>query len=430
MGWETYYKEHRLSMDQLIAKLPRENAIFLSSHAAAEPKAILKAMVKKKENFRNIKLHNLLVMGEVPYCQPGVEKHIRYSTIFACMGSRKAIAEGRTDYVPLYYHEYPKYVKSCMKPNVMILHISEPDAYGWCSFGTTVDFQMAAAEQADLVVAQINKQMPRAMGNSRIHITQINWFTEVDEALPEIPKAKIGPVEKAIGTHCASLIRDKDCLQLGIGAIPDAVLMQLTDKHDLGIHSEMLSESVVDLMESGNITNRYKQLDPMMSTATFAMGTGRLYRYMNDNLGINMAPVDYTNHPRIICQQKQMVTVNSALQIDLFGQVAADTVGKMQFSGPGGQVDFVRGANMAEEGRNIIALPSTAKKGTVSRISLRLPEGGTVTTNRFDVDYVITEYGIAKLWGKNNEERAEELISIAHPDFRQRLKKEYLDATR
>ena len=425
MSWKAYYNEHLLDMDALVDKLPREDAVYLTSHAVAEPRAILRTIAAKKEQFHGIRLYNLLAFGDAPYCQPGMEAHIRYSTGFAGAGTRGALAAGRADYVPIYYHEYPRYVRTCIKPDVAILHISPPDDHGWCSFGVTVDYQLAAAEEAKLVVAQVNRQMPRSMGNNRIHVTQINWFTEIDEPLPAIPRATIGDVEKAIGANCASLIRDRDCLQLGIGAIPDAVLMQLADKKDLGIHSEMLSDSVAGMMDSGIITNRYKQLDRGVSTATFAMGTAQLYRYMHDNPAINMAPVDYTNDPRVICQQDNMVAVNSALQVDLYGQVMADTVGKLQFSGPGGQVDFVRGANMSKGGRNIIILPSTAKRGTISRIAVRPTEGSTITTNRFDVDYIVTEYGIAKLWGKNNTERAEALIAIAHPDFRESLRQEY-----
>lgn len=426
MSWQTYYREHLVDMDCLLSKLPKENAKFVFSHVSGEPKAITRALAANYTMFRNITLHAILIMGEAPFCHPKMENHLRFSTIFACADTRKPIAEGRADYVPLYYHEYPRYVREALKPDVAILHVTPPDSHGWCSFGTAVDFQLAAVETAPLVVAQVNDQMPRTLGNSRIHVTQIDWMTEASEPLPTIPASAIGTVEQAIGANCASLIRDRDCLQLGIGAIPDAVLKQLTDKRDLGIHSEMLSDSVVALMDAGVITNRYKNLNPYTAAATFAMGTQNLYNFMNDNPGVFMAPVDYTNHPRIICQQDNMVAINSALQVDLFGQVAADTVGKIQYSGPGGQVDFVRGANMSSGGRNIIAMPSTAKNGTVSRISLQLPVGGAVTTNRFDVDYIVTEYGIAKLWGKNLSQRAQALIAIAHPNFRDDLTKEYL----
>lgn len=426
MSWRSYYLEHLVDMESLLGKLPKENATFVTSHVTGEPKAINRALAEQKEWFHNISLNNALVLGDAPYCRPEMQGHFRYSTIFACGDTRKPIEDGRSDYVPLYYHEYPKYVRNQLKPDVAILHVTRPDENGWCSFGTAVDYQMAAVETADLVVAQLNDQMPRTLGNCCVHVTDIDWMVEVSEPVPAIPPAIIGPLERAIGSNCASLIRDCDCLQLGIGAIPDAVLKQLSDKRDLGIHSEMLSDSVVDLMKANIITNRYKQLEKGRSVATFAMGTPGLYQFIHDNPGIFMAPVDYTNHPLVISQQENMVTVNSALQVDLMGQVAADTVGRFQYSGPGGQVDFVRGANMSKGGRNIIAMPSTAKGGTVSRITPLLSWGSGVTTNRFDVDYIVTEYGVARLWGKSLSQRAEALISIAHPDFREQLKAAYL----
>lgn len=425
MAWETYYKEHLCSMEELLRRLPKENVTYITSHAAGEPKAINHAIAENFALFHNVTIFNLLVVGEAPYCRPEMAGHLRYRTIFAGSDTRTPIAEKRADYVPLYYHQCPDYVRTKLKPDVAILHVSPPDTHGWCSFGVTVDFQMAAAETASLVVAQVNPLMPRTLGNCRIHISQIDYLVEATQALAQVPPARIGDVEKAIGANCAALIHDRDCLQLGIGAIPDAVLSLLGSKRELGIHSEMVSDGIVDMMEAGVITNRYKQLDVGASTATFLMGTDKLYRYAHDNPGFNMTPVDYSNDPRVICRQDNMVAVNSALQLDLFGQVAADTMGKLQFSGPGGQVDFIRGTNMSRGGRNIIAMPSTAKHGTLSRISLLLPTGSAVTTNRFDVDYVITEYGTAQLWGKTLTQRAEALISIAHPDFRDALKKEY-----
>ena len=425
MSWETYYKTHLTTIDGIVNLLPKENAVILAGQAAAEPKAILHAMAERCAEFHGIALHSLLALGEVPYCRPGMEKHFHYATMFAGAGTRDAIAQKRADFLPIYYYQYPDYVRKVLKPDVAILHVSPPDAHGWCSFGVTVDYQQAAAETARLVVAQVNRRMPRSLGPSRIHVTQIHALAEVDQPLPTIPRAVIGPVERAIGSNCAALIRDADCLQLGIGAIPDAVLAQLGDKHDLGIHSEMLSDSVAGLMDSGVITNRSKQMDVGASTATFAMGTESLYRFLHDNPAVNMAPVDYTNDPRIICQQDNMVTVNSALEIDLWGQVTSDAIGGQQYSGVGGQADFVRGANMSRGGRNIIILPATASGGRISRICPRLPEDTPVTTNRFDVDYVVTEYGTARLWGRSNAQRAEALIAIAHPDFREALRKKY-----
>lgn len=427
MSWKTYYKEHLLSMEQLIEKLPKENVTFLNAHAAAVSTAINTAMAEAKDRFHNCRFTTVMSPLPTPFMEPDMEGHFSYSTIFVAPGSRKGMNEGRGDYVPLYYHEYPKYVRNELKPDVVVLHLSEPDEHGYCTFGVTVDFQRVAAETAKLVVAQINPNMPSVMGKASIHITQVDWFVEVNDEIPTIPRAQIGDVEKAIGANCAGLIHDGDCLQLGIGSIPEAVVMQLGDKRNLGIHSEMFSDGAAELMDSGIITNSCKNIDKGLSTTTFAMGTKELYKFVNKHKGMNFNEVDYTNHPRVISQLKNMVGINSALQVDILGQVAADTVGKFQHSGPGGQVDFVRGINMSENGINIIALPSTAKGGSVSRITLELPRYGGVTTNRFDVDYIITEYGVAKLWGKSNTERAEALISIAHPNFRESLKKEYLE---
>jgi len=425
MSWKSYYQEHLLNADALMDKLPKEDITCTMPSGPAEPRVICRAFYDHRERFRNVRLISMMMLGEMVYCRPEMAGHFRFISTFNGADSRKHVAAKTADFVPVYFHQMPRYIREFAKPDVAILHVSAPDEHGWCSFGTNVDYQEAAVESARIVIAQINRQMPRSLGQTQVHITNIDWFIEVDEEIPGIPAPKIGEVEKAIGANCASLIRDRDCLQLGIGAIPDAVLKQLTDKRDLGIHSEMLTDSVCGLMDAGIITNRYKQLDKYASTATFAMGTPDLYRFLDNNPGVNLLPVDYTNEPRIIARQDNMVTVNSALQVDLLGQVAADTIGKMQYSGVGGQVDFVRGANMSRNGRNIIALPSTAKQGTVSRISLTLPEYGAVTTGRFDVDYVVTEYGIARLFGKNVVERAEALIAIAHPNFRDELKKQF-----
>ena len=420
MSWQAYYKEHLLDMDSLLDKFPKRDARVIFSQISAEPKAVTHAMAAHKDLFTNVTLYSIMVMDDAPYCRPEMEGHLRFSTIFASAQTRGSIADARADYVPLYYHEYPRYVVEGHKPDVAILHVTPPNKHGWCSFGTSVDFQRAAVD-----VAQVNDRMPRTLGDNRVHVTEIDWFVEANDPLPTIPASVIGPVERAIGANCASLVRDGDCMQLGIGSIPDAVLKQLADKRDLGIHSEMLSDSVAGLMDAGVITNRRKQLNTGASVATFALGTQALYDFIDDNPAVYMAPVDYTNHPRVICQQDNMVAVNSAIQVDLMGQVCSETVGALQYSGPGGQVDFVRGANMSRGGRNIIALPSTARHGTVSRISPMLPVGNAITTNRYDVNYIVTEYGIAKLWGKNLSERAEALIAIAHPDFREELRAAY-----
>ena len=301
--------------------------------------------------------------------------------------------------------------------------VSPPDEHGFMSYGLSVDYTRQAAETARVVVAEVNPKMPRTHG-SFIHVSEIDYIVESDYEPIEIPLPKIGEVEEKIGSYIADLIPDRATLQLGIGAIPDAVLHFLTGKKDLGIHTEMFSDGVVDLYEKGVVTNKYNNLNPGKFVATFLMGTKRLYDFANDNPAVLMKPVDYTNNILVAGQLENLISINSALEVDLYGQVCADMIGGKQFTAVGGQVDFVRAAMSSKGGKSIIAFPSTGKKGTVSRITAKLKDGACVTTSRHDVDYIVTEYGVARLKGKSNAERAEALISIAHPDFREELSRE------
>lgn len=314
-----------------------------------------------------------------------------------------------------------------MPVDVALIQVSKPDEHGYCSFGVSSDYTKPAADCAKIVIAEVNKQMPRTMGNSFIHVSDMDFIVESDHPIIELPLPKIGEVEKAIGRNCAELVEDGSTLQLGIGAIPDAVLLFLKDKKDLGIHSEMISDGVVELVEAGVITNKNKTLHPGKSVVTFLMGTKRLYDYADNNPAVEMYPVSYVNDPKVIMQNNQMVSINSCVQVDFYGQVASESIGAKQISGVGGQVDFVRGASMSLDGKgkSIIAMPSTASKGKVSRIVPMLDEGAPVTTSRNDVDYIVTEYGIAHLKGKTNKGRARALINIAHPDFREELAVEF-----
>ena len=307
----------------------------------------------------------------------------------------------------------------------MLIQVSAPDEHGFCSLGVSVDYTKPAAEAAKLVIAQVNKNMPRTLGDSFLHVSRLDWVVEHDCPVIELQPPVIGDVEKAIGENCASLVRDGDTLQLGIGAIPDAVLLFLKDKKDLGIHSEMVSDGVVELVEAGVITNRRKTLHPGKSVVTFLMGTKRLYDYVDNNPAVEMYPVDYVNNPVIAAQNDNLVSINSCVQVDLMGQVVSTSVGLKQISGVGGQVDFVRGANMSRGGRTIMAMPSTAAKGSISKIVPFIDHGAAVTTNRYDVNYVVTEYGIARLKGKTLKDRARALIEISHPNFRESLQAEF-----
>ena len=309
--------------------------------------------------------------------------------------------------------------------DVAVNQVSYPDSEGNCSFGLSCDYTKAAAEKARLVIAEMNENMPYVEGDNKIHISRLDYIIPTNLALPEIPLPKITDVEKAIGRNCASLIEDGSTLQLGIGAIPDAVLLFMGDKKDLGIHTEMFSDGVIDLVESGVVNGSKKTLHPGKLVATFLMGTRRLYDFVDKNACVEMRPVDYVNDPRVIAQNEKMVSINSCIEVDLMGQVASETIGLKQFSGTGGQVDYVRGAAWSAGGKSIMAMPSTAAKGKASRIVPFLAQGAAVTTSRNDVDYVVTEYGIARLKGKTLKQRARALIAVAHPDFRPMLEEEY-----
>jgi 4-hydroxybutyrate CoA-transferase len=305
-----------------------------------------------------------------------------------------------------------------------MIQVSPPDEHGYCSLGVSVDYTKTAAEIADLVIAQVNQQMPRTLGDSFLHVSQLDCIVETDLPVIELAPPKITEVERAIGENVATLIKDGDTLQLGIGAIPDAVLLFLKEKNDLGIHTEMFSDGVVELAEAGVITNKKKTLHPGKSVATFLMGTRRLYDYVDNNPAVAMYPVEYVNDPYVIAQNDNLVSINSCVQIDIQGQVVSTSAGLRQISGVGGQIDFVRGANMSKGGRAIMAMPSMTNKG-VSKIVTMLDPGSAVTTPRNDVNYVVTEYGIAQLRGKSLRKRAEELIAIAHPSVRDEMRAEF-----
>lgn len=367
----------------------------------------------------------MVAMGKAAYCQPQYDKNFHHNAFFLGGSTRAAAAEGRVDFTPVYFSEIPGLLREDLRPNVTLLQCSPPDAHGYVSLGVSVDYTKPAAEASDLVIAQVNQNMPRTLGDSFLHVTQIGCLVEADTPVIELAPPKIGDVERAIGENVASLVRDGDTLQLGIGAIPDAVLLFLKEKNDLGIHTEMFSDGVVELVEAGVITNKAKTLHRGQSVATFLMGTRRLYDYVNNNPAVAMYPVDYVNDPYVIGQNDNLVSINSCVQVDIMGQVVSTSAGLRQISGVGGQVDFVRGANLSKGGRAIMAMPSTTGKGKISKIVPFLDQGSAVTTTRNEVNYVITEYGIARLKGKSLRQRAEALIRIAHPDFRDELTAEF-----
>lgn len=423
MNWKDTYRSRLTTAEEAVAHIKSGDRVVLG-HAAGEPLHLTQAMVRNAAAYSNVEIAHMLVLGSCDYCRPEYADNFRHNALFVSPPARNAIESGQADFTPGYFYRVPRLFEAALPIDVALIQVTPPDKNGICSLGVSVDYTLAAMKNAKLVIAQVNDRMPRTCGSGNIHVAEIDLFVEHPAPLSELAPPKNGPVEEAIGRYCASLINDGDTLQLGIGAIPDAVLSCLRHKKDLGIHSEMFSDGVVDLMERGVITNSKKTCKPGVSVANFLMGTQRLYDFVSNNPLVELHPVDYVNDPVIIAQNANMVCINSCVQVDLMGQVASETVGYKQISGVGGQVDFVRGAAMSKNGRSIMAMPSTAK-GKVSKIVPVLDEGSAVTTSRNDVDYVVTEYGIAHLTGRTLRERAKALIRIAHPDFRPRLCAEY-----
>ena len=422
--WKAEYREKLVSADEAVSHI-RSGQRIVFSHAAGESLVLSDALVRNRALFENVEIVHMVAMGEAKYCEPGMEKHFRHNSFFLGASTRKAAKEGRADVTPVYFSEVPELFRTTLPVDAVFLNLSPPDEHGYCSFGISVDYSKPAAMEAELVIAQINPSMPRTLGDSFIHISDIDYIVEADTPLIELPPAGISEVERAIGKNCASLIEDGDTLQLGIGAIPDAVLGFLKEKKDLGIHSEMISDGIVELYEGGVITNRRKSLHAGKSIVTFLVGTRRLYDFADNNPAVELHPVDYVNDPYVIAQNERLVSVNSCVQVDLMGQVVSASVGRRQISGVGGQVDFVRGANMSRGGKSIMAMPSTAAEGRISKIVPVIGEGAAVTTSRYDADYIVTEYGAARLKGESLRNRAKKLIRIAHPDFRRMLAEEY-----
>jgi len=424
MDWKSDYDRKRVSPSEAM-KCVKSGDRVVFAHACGEPLELVDALVARAAQLEHVEINHMVAMGKGEYCRPELAGSFFHKSLFVGASSRDAVKDGRGDYVPVFFSEIPKlFCEGYLPPDVVLIHVSPADKHGFCSFGISVDYTKPAAQVARTVVAQVNPNMPRTHGDSFIHVGEIDFIVESEQQIIELAPPRIGPVEEAIGKHIAGLVEDGSCLQLGIGGIPDAVLLFLHEKNDLGIHSEMFSEGVVDLYNEGVITNRNKTINRDKMAATFLMGTRRLYDFVDDNPAVNMFPVNIINDPYLIGQNDRVVAINSAIQVDLMGQVVADSMGATQFTGIGGQVDFVRGAARSRDGKAIIALPATAKKGAVSRIVAALGAGTAVTTMRADVDYVVTEHGVAHLRGMGLRERAEALIEIADPAFRDQIREE------
>ncbi len=402
----------------------RGDHVFVGSGAAI-PQVLIEEMARRADELVDTEIVHLLTLGAAPYVEGRFRHRVRHNAFFVGPNVREAVAEGRADYTPIFLSEIPALFRRGRYPlDVALVQVATPDAHGFCSFGVSVDVVKAAAESAGLVIAQVNPRMPRTMGDSSIHVERIDAFVEHEAPIPEFRYEEPDEVARQIAEYVVSLIEDGATLQLGIGAIPTAVLDCLAGpgtRKDLGIHTEMLSDGVIRAIEVGVITNALKSLHPGKAVCSFCLGTQRLYDLVNQNPFFEFQPSDYVNDPFVIAQNDKMVAINAALEVDLTGQVCSDSLGYLFYSGIGGQVDFIRGAARSQGGRPIIVLPSTASDGETSRVVSHLSEGAGVVTTRGDVRYVVTEYGIADLYGRNIRERALALINIAHPKFRGEL---------
>ncbi len=422
MSWIYQYREKVVSPEEAVSVVKSGDRIYMSGNAAT-PYILLNALAKRKDELRNVEVTHVLLLGDDPLSGPEMEGHFRHRSLFVGPADRRAVNEGRADYVPIFLYEIPELFSSGLLPiDVAIVHTSPPDEHGFLSLGVETVATKAAVENARTVIAQVNEKMPRVLGDAFVHISRVKKIVEVSEELPTLELGEFSEVEKKIGRSIADLVEDGSTIQLGIGGIPNAVLFFLKDKRDLGIHSEMCSDGMMEAIEAGVVTGAKKSLHRGKVIATFVMGTKKLYDYVDNNPIFELHPVNYTNDPFVIAQNEKMVAVNSALEVDLTGQVCSDSIGYQIYSGFGGQVDFIRGAARSKGGKPIIALRSTAKNDSISRIVPHLKEGAGVVTSRGDVHYVVTEYGVAFLHGKSIRERAEALIDIAHPKFREELR--------
>ena len=406
---------------QAVAGIKSGDQVYVHC-AAAAPSVLLDSLVARAEDLAGVGVIHLHIEGPGPHLAPGMERHFRHRALFIGPNARAAVNEGRADYVPVFLSDVPRLFASRALPlDVVLVNATPPDRHGFCSLGTSVEAMHAAIRAATTVIVQFNRAMPRTLGDSFIHVSDIDLAVDVEVPPYEHAVGVIGDVERRIGEFVADLVPDGATLQLGIGAIPAATALALRDKRDLGIHTEMFTDAVVDLVEAGVVTGARKERNRGKIVTAFVMGSRRLYEFVHDNPMVEMRPVDFTNDTHVIRSFSRMVAINSAIEVDLTGQVVADSIGHRLYSGVGGQMDFVRGAALATEGRAIIALPSTAAGGTVSRITPSLKEGAGVVTTRAHVGTVVTEWGVAELFGKSLRERAEALIAIAHPDLRDEL---------
>ncbi|MGD0862523.1 MAG: acetyl-CoA hydrolase/transferase C-terminal domain-containing protein [Candidatus Limnocylindrales bacterium] len=410
-----------VSADEAVSVIQSGQQIFMHG-SAATPSVLLDALCRRAPLLQDVKIVHMHCEGPHPHLAPEMEGHLLHRAVFIGPNARQAINEGRAEFIPVFLSDIPRLIDSGILPlDAVLLNMTPPDEHGFCSLGTAVDTMLTAVRCAKTVIAQFNKSMPRTLGDSFVHVSKIDFGVEVDQPPYNYYRGDVGDVELRIGEFVADLIPDEATLQMGIGAIPSAVGLCLDGRKDLGVHTEMFTDVLVDLVECGVVTCQRKEIDCGKAVTAFMMGSQRLYKFVDNNPMVEMRPVDYTNDTAIIRRFRRMTAINSAIEVDLTGQVCADSIGHRMYSGVGGQMDFMRGAALAEEGRAIIALPSTGADGKFSRITASLKEGAGVTTTRSHVRTVVTEYGVAELFGQSFRERAKRLIAIAHPDFRDEL---------
>ncbi|HLB46857.1 MAG TPA: acetyl-CoA hydrolase/transferase C-terminal domain-containing protein [Anaerolineales bacterium] len=426
MNWFELYRDRLLTAEHAVSRIQSNMRVFLTGNCSV-PQTLLAALCQRAPLLNNVEIVQVLTVGPADYVAPEMEGHLRVNTLFISENVRAAVNEGRADFTPCFLSEISELFRSGALPlDAALIQVSPPDEHGFCSFGVEVGITKTAAQSAKLVMAEINPRMPRTLGDSFIHISKLNVIVQVDYPLPEVNMASTDEVTERIADNVASLIPDYATLQTGIGAIPDAVLRRLTNHKDLGVHTELFSDGVIDLFQRGVITGEKKTLHPGKIVAGFILGTQRLYDFVNDNPIVELHPSEYVNDPFIIAQNDRMVAINSAIEVDLTGQVCADSIGPRFYSGVGGQVDFIYGASRAKDGVPIIALPSAlAKKdgAKLSKIVPMLKQGAGVVTTRSHVHFVVTEHGVANLYGKTIAQRAKALVNVAAPEFREELEK-------
>lgn len=423
MNWESIYRSKVTDVSTALAEIQSNMRVYVGGGAGV-PVSLINGLVERAPDVRNVEITHILTFADAPYVQPELSESFRHNALFIGPSVRAAVQDGRADFTPVFLSEIPSLFREGgpLPIDVALVSLSPPDEHGFCSFGVEVGTTKPAAESARMIIAEINPQMPRTLGDAFIHVSRLAHIVEADYALPEAPQGGASDLHLKVGEHIAELIPDGATLQMGIGSIPDAVLQHLHSHKDLGIHTELFSDGVIDMVERGVFTCARKSFHPGKIVAGFLFGTRRLYDFVDNNPLIELHPTDYVNDPFNIAANDNMVAINSALQVDLTGQVCADSIGTRFYSGVGGQVDFIRGAARAKGGLPIVAFTSTTRRGEISRIVPVLSQGAGVVTSRNDVHYVVTEYGVASLHGKTVRQRVDELIGIAHPAFREELR--------